>query len=286
MNQIRSHGHFISLCISLFLVCVPRTTFGSDFEREIAIVNFDSSTGARYGEFPLRAVLAKIVEQAANGKPRSIAIKFFFDTRGNEADSKLLEAALGSSGRILLQASINPEPPTSKSLDDRFYYKGATGRISPIVKGAEGWLPLKSFSDKAAKVCFVDVAQPDLVPMVTEFQGKPVESLYACVLGDVYGGGNMVLKGGRAIFGKRALPIDGAGQVKIPLSNTRLPNTISALDLLEGKVDKNALEGKVVIVIYTGSKSPTLPIAGTPVKLHQVFMAQLRDLFDALGPAN
>ena len=286
MSLVRSHGCFITACISLFLACVPRTTLGSDFENEVAIVNFDASTAARYGELPSRAVLAKIVEQAARGEPRSIAIKFFLDTRGNEADSKLLEAALGSSGRILLQASINPEPPTSKSLDDRFFFKGRIGRINPLVKGAEGWLPIRSFSDKAAKVCFVDVAQPDLVPMVTEFQGKPVESMYACILGDVYGGGNMVLKDGQAIFGKRALPIDGAGQVKIPLSNTALPKTISALDLLEGKVDKKALAGKVVIVIYTGPKSPTLPIAGAPVKVHQIFMAQLRDLFSALDPAN
>jgi hypothetical protein len=285
-NMNRTLGRFVASAAGALLAILPMAAQGSDFENEVAIVNYDLASGVKYGDLPSRAVLARIVEQISLRKPRSIAIKFFFDSKGNEADTRLLETALGSSERILLQASINPEPPTSKALDDRFFFKGSIGSIRPTVKGAEGWLPVKSVSDRAAKVCFVDVASPELVPMVTEFQGRPVESLYACVLGDVFGGGTMVFKDGRVLFRNRALPIDGAGQVKIPLSNTRLPKAISALDLLDGNADRKLLEGKVVLLIYTGPKSPTLPIGGSAVKVHQIFVAQLRDLFDAMGFAN
>ena len=40
--------------------------------------------------------------------------------------------------------------------------------------------------------------------------------------------------------------------------------------------------GKVVVLIYTGKISPTIGVRGAQVKLHQLFVAELRDLFGAL----
>lgn len=184
----------------------------------------------------------------------------------------------------MLQASINAEPPTSRFLDERFGYPGSVGKLKPMVSGREGWLPIKQFSDKAAKVCFVDVVRPELVPMFVAFQGRPVPSMYSCILADALGAGEMILNDDAAQFGNYVLPLDGAGQAKIPLADLRLPPVISALDVLDGKVNRKVFENKIAVFMYTGNKSPTMNIRGTPVKLHQLFSAQLRDLFAAVEP--
>lgn len=276
---------FLFILTMVALPIYPRASAALELDKEVVLVNYDSTAGDKLGEFPSRAVIAQFIERIGQGKPKSIVIKFFFDSMGNESDSKLLEASFGTT-RILLQASINPEPPTSRFLDERFYYKGSVGKLKPMVSGREGWLPIKQFSDKAAKVCFVDVARPELVPMFTTFQNMPVQSMYSCILADAFGAGEMILNGDSAQFGDYALPLDDAGQAKISLTDLRLPTAISALDVLDGKVDCKVFENKIAVFIYTGNKSPTINVRGTAVKLHQLFSVQLRDLFAAVKPRN
>lgn len=281
-------ARYAPLFIGLSCLLPSFATGGSapSLSNAVAIVDYDEATERKLGEFPSRLTIARIIDAVASAKPRSIALKFYFDSAGNADHSQALEQALQHGGRVLLQATVHSEPPTSRSLDERFFFTQSASPVKPTLDGVEGWLPLARFSSKAAKVCFVNIAdpaRPGLVPMVTLFRGRPVESLWACILADAFGDGRMTLQEGRAVFGPRQLAIDKAGQATLALREVNDSGSVSAFDLLEGKVDGKLLKDKVVVIIYTGARSPTLDVRGQPVKIHQLFVAQLREMMGALG---
>jgi hypothetical protein len=249
----------------------------ASFDESFAVVNIDTQTEAKIGGFPNRAVLAQLIDRIATGKPKSIVLKFFLDTPGSEPDSILLAQSMKKT-RVILQASLDKDPPTSKELDERFYFKERIAPLKPVLAGEEGWLPQKRFSDQAPKVCFANVVRVEQVPMFAMFQRRPVESLYACALAEAFGDGKTVLQGHRALFGKQTLAFDDAGEARIGLADLTLPQSVSALRLLDANFDAGAFSGKVVILAYTGSRTPTVSVRGAAIGLHQVFLAQLREI--------
>ncbi|MEP7157369.1 MAG: CHASE2 domain-containing protein [Betaproteobacteria bacterium] len=251
------------------------------FDDKFVVVTIDAQTENKTGGFPTRQLMAQLIDRITAAKPKSIILKFFLDSEGKEPDSTMLVTSLAKT-RVILQATLNKSPPTTKLLDDRFYFKAAIAPHKPAVSGDEGWIPLKRFSDKSPKVCFADVATPGQVPMIEMFNGRPVESLYACALAEAYGNGTLLLTSHRATFGKQSLALDDAAEVRIALADVSLPTTLSALRILDGAVTSDAFTGKVVILAYTGSRSPTINVRGTPVLTHQVFLAQLRELVGLL----
>lgn len=277
-RRIKRHFFFCVLSAMMF-------SFGpceaALFDDKFAVVVIDSQTENKIGGFPSRQVLSRLIDRIGAAKPKSIILKFFLDSEGTEPDSSLLAESIGKT-RVILQATLNKEPPTSKLLDERFFFKEPIAPHKPVLSGNEGWLPLKRFADKAPKVCFADVVTPERVPIIEMFQLRPVESLYACALAETFGDGKTQLTSHRATFGKHSLPLDDAGEVRIGLADMSLPSSISALRLLDGSVASNVLAGKVVILAYTGSRSPTVNVRGTAVMTHQVFLAQLRELVAGL----
>jgi hypothetical protein len=53
---------------------------------------------------------------------------------------------------------------------------------SRIMKGRRGWLPLPGFSAAAYGLGFVNLRQPDSIPMVVEYDGKVYRSLWLVAL--------------------------------------------------------------------------------------------------------
>lgn len=241
----------------------------------------DAQTEAEIGGFPTRAVLSKLIDTLGSAEPKSIVLKYFLDSPGKEPDSTLLAESLGKT-RVILQATLNRDPPTSKLLDERFFFRGSIGKIKPALSGDEGWLPQKRFANLSPKVCFADVVQPERVPMLEVFLRQPVESLYACALAEAFGEGVFRLENDTASFGKKSLPVNSSGEVAISLADMSPPPYISARQLLKGNIDANVFFGKVVILGYTGTCSPTISVRGAPFPLHQIFLAQLRELVLAL----
>lgn len=278
-NRLTRHKLFLCLLAAMIFRVGPSEA--ALFDEKFAVVVIDAQTESKIGGFPSRQVLSQLIDRIAAAKPKSIVLKFFLDSEGKEPDSSLLAESIGKT-RVILQATINKDPPTSKVLDERFLFKDAIAPHKPVLSGNEGWLPLKRFADKAPKVCFADAATPERVPLIEMFGARPVESLYACALAEAFGDGKTKLTAHRATFGKHSLSLDDAAEVRIGLADTSLPASISALRIIDGTVASNALAGKVVILAYTGSRSPTLNVRGTAVMTHQVFLAQLRELVAAL----
>ena len=268
---------FLILGLPLFCGQVQAASFDDNF----AVVIIDTQTEAKIGGFPNRAVLAQLIDRIATGKPKSIVLKFFLDNPGTEPESIMLAQSMRKT-RVILQASLDKDPPTSKSLGERFFFKDRIAPLKPVLAGDEGWLPQKRFSDQSPKVCFANVVRIEQVPMLAMFQQRPVESLYACALAEAFGDGKTVLQGHRALFGKQMLALDDAGEARIGLADLALPQSLSARRLLEGDFDAGAFAGKVVILAYTGSRTPTIKVRGVAIGLHQVFLAQLRELVTLL----
>jgi CHASE2 domain-containing sensor protein len=270
----------IQLIGSLFL---PECLAGTQFDKSIVVVEYDAKSENTLGTFPSRAAIASYVEKIKIGRPKGIVLKFFFDGPGIEVDNVALEKSFFGAN-ILLQATLNKEPPTSRQLDDRFFFKGNIGEHKIALKGDEGWLPIKKFANAASKVCFADARQVDLIPTLVEFQSRPVPSLYACILEELPNSGKMEIQTSRAVFGKYWLPIDVFAETKAILKDLDGGPSISVIDLLKGDFDPKVFADKIVLVTYTGSKSPLISVGNSSYKVHNVFLAELRALFGLLQP--
>ncbi len=247
-------------------------------------VNFDEASASKFGDFPNRAGVAKVLSLINEAAPKAVALKFFYDSAIVDDETQQLVAEMAK-GRVMLQASITQESPTTKFLDDRFYFTGSLHTVNPEISGSQGWIPNPKISEKAQKVCFVNVITPERIPMLALFQGKLVKSLYACLLEAAFDG-SMKLEPGLARFGRHGILIDTTGSNTIKLNDLSLHETISALDIIEGRVGKTRLHDKVVVVIYTGRKSPVATVGNSKAKVHQVFAAQLRELEAAMYLVN
>lgn len=246
----------------------------------VVLIDYDLATANQHGEFPSRAQLAQLTERLHAAGARSVLLKFFFDGPGDAAGNAALASALAK-GRSLLQASLSTEPPTSKALDARFQITTPIAGIQPAIAGNEGWLPLPLFAKAAASVCFADVQQPERVPLFESFAGKPVPTLYHCLLTETAGQGPE-LKPGMARFGGRQWPINAAGEISLKLSPAgSLPRIPAARVLATGKDWQTGVKDKVAVLMYTGPKSPLRDIQGKPMKVHDAFALQAAALLEA-----
>ncbi len=239
---------------------------------QVVFVDYDRATAKSHGDFPSRAQLAEITAALHSAGAKAVVLKFFLDGPGKEPDNTQLTDAIGK-GRTVLQATISREPPTSRDLPTRFRHLGKPP-FEPAIRGDEGWLPLARFSDKAARVCFADVRLPERAPMLEVFGGHPVPSLYACLLAEVWGS-EMSFAPGAAGFGKARLPINALGEVGIQIDLKHAGARMSALRLFAGKDWQPSVRGKVAVLMYTGSRSPTFDFKGKQEKVHDLFAAQV-----------
>ncbi len=258
------------------------------FDKSIVVVEYDAKSENALGIFPSRAAIASYVEKIKRGRPKAIVLKFFFDGPGTAEDNLSLEKSFGGAN-ILLQASLNKEPPTSRQLDDHFFFAGKIGEYKIALKGDEGWLPIKQLAKSASKVCFAGVRQVDSIPVLVEFQGKPIPSMWACILEEMPDGGKLELAKNGAVFGKYWLPLDTFGETKVSLKEVNLKDldggpSVSVADLMTRDFDAEVFASKIVLLTYTGSKSPLIAVGKSSYKVHNVFVAELRALFGLLRP--
>ena len=265
------------LCAVMLAGCATTSEFGKD----IVVVEYEGKSEIEYGEFPSRAAIASYVEKVKLGNPKGIVLKFFFDLPGNESDNTALAKSFVGAN-ILLQANLSNEPPTSRHLDERFFFRGDLGERRLPLRGDEGWLPLREFANGASRVCFANARSVDMIPMLIEFQGRPVPSLYACVLEELTSSGPMKLEPSKAIFGRYFLDIDGFSESRVALKHLEGGNSITVYELMRNEFDPRIFLGKVVLVTYTGSKSPKVKVEDKTYKVHDVFLSELRALVAAL----
>lgn len=266
-NTARSF--FLAILVSL---CALASVSAS---AQVVFVDYDDTSARLHGEFPSRAQLAELTTALHGAGAKAVVLKFFFDGPGKEPDNTQLAAAIGK-GRTVLQATINREPPTSRELPARFRFAGKPP-FDPAIRGDEGWLPLPRFSEKAARVCFVDVRSPAQIPMLEVFGGQPVPSLYACTLSELLGA-ELTFSAGAAAFGTRRIALNAQGEAAVTLDLRKRGTRLSASRIFAGQGWRPSVRGQVAVLMYTGPRSPTISIQGKVEKVHDVFAAQISAL--------
>lgn len=248
-------------------------------------VFIDSRTESKLGPFPYdRAVLARTVEALHKLRARGVVVKFFLDSpKSAEGDRKL--GASMKKVPVLLQAGLFGAKAPSNPLPARFYFS-LKGKPGPTLSGQEADLPLPLFADNAHGVGFVDVAdmaQPQLVPAFVKYRKGTVKSLWVEALELATGSPAVIEPAARVRVGPRSLPLDQNNQLKVVVGKE--PVVVhSLLDLLEGRVTRPQIEGKVVVLGYDGEKMEKMATPAGSMRAHRWVLISLIAVWEASKP--
>jgi hypothetical protein len=221
-------------------------------------VFIDARSEAKLGTFPYdRAVYADALTAFEKLGAKGVVLKFFLDQPKGKGDDTLALAM--TKLPIILQARCDDSEAKPNPLDARFSTE-IDKQLSAAVSCKSGWIPLAQLQRNAANVCFVDQPVGDVVPLLEHYQGRAVKVLYACALE----------------LAKKPVPVaDANGTRKVDLAKVPLFDVISLVDVLEGKVDRARIAGKIVVFGYEGSEAPMFDTTIGRISAHRVFMLNL-----------
>ena len=270
------------LLTALLFVLGTVSTFAASFEDRFAVVLVDSDTEAKLGAFPLdRSIYTKALDRAADLKAKAVVFKFFFDQpRTASSDAALTKAMTNLP--VVLQACFDNSEAKPNPLPARFFLSGIQPGTS--LAGRSGWLPLPALAEKAHDLGFVDFdpQTPDRTPLIEGDQGKAVKNLALVCLELATGQKAVVEPGKRVRFGSASLPLDERNFTQLgSFSGARL-DVVPFHSFLSGETPRSAIEGKIVIFGYDGSKLHTIETDAGPVKAHRYFILGLKSLHDRL----
>lgn len=240
--------------ILLTALCLPA---GCVTDSAFVPVFIDAATEAKLGTFPMdRAVYANAIVVLTKLGAKGVVMKFFLDQPKGKGDETLAVAMAASP--VVLQAKCDDEEATPNVLDARFTI--AAGKQKFDMSCKSGWIPLPALQRSAADVCFIDQPAPDVVLWHERYQGRAVKTLYACAL---------------TLAGHKLAHTESAAPLKVDLKKSPLVNAISLIDVLDGKIDRSRIAGKVVVLGYEGAKASMFDTAMGRLSAHRYFMMNL-----------
>jgi hypothetical protein len=240
-----------------------------------AVVFIDERTEARLGPIPYdRSVYAKGIERLGELGALGVVLKFFIDQPKSREGDEALAAAMGKV-KVVMQARIDEDEKAPNPLPERFFLSQAERGRREAIGGESGWLPLEKLAEKAHDVGFIDSRDVSYVPMVEQYRGRLVKSVYRCAIELAAGEPVAVEPGKGATLGKRRVALDGLSQLKVEFPKKDEIDVISLVDVLDGKVERPRVEGRVVIFANDGAKMHTVETPMGAVKAHRAFCHQL-----------
>lgn len=249
-----------------------------------ALVLIDAESEKRLGGFPPdRKFVAEAVAKLAAAGARGVVLKFFYDHAAKAPQSDRALAAAMSKVPVALQAGIDDNEIQPNELPARFAPERISGDYRRAITGRAGWIPIPELAKVAADIGFVDITSPDRVPVIENYQGRPVKSLTLVALEMATSERAHIVSGERVLLGKRQIRIDEDNQIRLTRLDAREPPYVSFSLLLEGKVDAQRIRDKVVVIGYDGSKMHALTTPAGLIKAHRLFYAGLVDAFGQLG---
>jgi adenylate cyclase len=251
----------------------------------VVVVGVDERSLARYGRWPWpRSRLAELVDRLTAYGVRTIAFDAVFD-QADAPNDAAFATAIRTSGRVVLgeffgfdeQPTPNVPPFPELSVRDR---GGGVKRLR-TAKALHG--PIPPLAAAAADVGHVNFV-PDMdggfrkVPLAIRLGDAVAPALSVAALRHWLAGRDALLTMGgpgdsRLVVGDHELPIDDSGELRIDfLGPPGTFPTVSALDVLEQRVSRPALEGKLVLIAPTavGFDSRPTPFSGSSpgVEIH------------------
>ena len=251
----------------------------------VVIVGIDERSLARYGRWPWpRSRLADLVGRLTANGVRTIAFDTVFD-QADAPNDAAFAAALRASGRVVLgEFFAFDEPATAAvpvfgelSVRDR---GGASARLHTAT-GFHG--PIPALAAAAADTGHVNFL-PDVdggfrrVPLAIRMGDAVAPALSVAALRHWLGGRDALLTLGgpgdtRLVIADHELPIDDSGDLRIDfLGPSGTVATVSALDVMEERVSRPFLDGKLALIAPTavGFDSRPTPFSGSApgVEIH------------------
>ncbi|MBZ9655559.1 CHASE2 domain-containing protein [Phyllobacterium lublinensis] len=212
----------------------------------VTIVAVDDEAVRQSGSYPLaRSQLARIIDGIDKLHPKAIGIDILLVDPGPEEGDRTLSQALGRTAGVIAAAAVFPEGRQ----------RIETNRDDPLasIPTAEKFLlPLKPFSDVAA-IGVVNVATdrngtPRLVPMLFKSEDR-IEGSFPLRLVSVAQGVEPAIEPGRILLGDKVIRTDIGQTLPLTFYGPRgTIRTISAADLLNGKLPPESIENRVIII--------------------------------------
>ena len=216
----------------------------------VTIVAIDDTIVKLGGAYPLpRAEIAKIVEAIARLEPKVIAIDLLLIDKGlADGDAALAKSIAAQSDRAGGGGGI---------FEHRSAFRGDDGPLARLPKADRFLLPLPAFADRAevgiANVTTGQTGTPLSVPMLFRTRDK-IELSFPLRVASVAIGKQLTIEPDRLLFGDR--PIATASDYALPISYygpRRTIRTVSAANLVDGQVDKEAIQGRIVVLGATAT---------------------------------
>lgn len=275
--------YFASLAI--LLTAAPAYT--AESSAPFVAVFVDARTErSRLGAFPYdRSVYAQAIRKVEAAGGRAVVLKYFLDqSKPGKGDAELAQAM----GRMptLLQMSAAMDEAAPNAFDERFYALGISSDAAAAVEGSQGWLPLAEFSQVSAGVGSVDLreaARPDRVPLLARYQGRLVKSLWLLALEQALGAKARIDAGRSVTMHEKAVPVTPRNEVEVTMPIDEPLDALSLIDLLDGRIKRTRLQGKVVVLGYIGSKAETFQFKGRTFSTHELFYLELLGLYRRLA---
>jgi adenylate cyclase len=251
----------------------------------VVIVGIDERSLARYGRWPWpRSRLAELVERLTAYGARTIAFDAVFD-QADAPNDAAFAAAIRKSGRVVLGEffAFDEAPTTNPPVFPEISVRDRGGGIDRVHQATALHGPIASLAAAAADVGHVNFL-PDMdggfrrVPLAIRLGDAVAPSLSVAALRHWLGARDALLTLGgpgetRLVVGDHDLPIDDAGELRVDfLGPPGTVPTVSALDVLEERVSRPALDGKLVLIAPTavGFDSRPTPFSGSApgVEIH------------------
>jgi adenylate cyclase len=216
----------------------------------VTIVAIDDITVGLAGTYPLpRAEIAGIVDAVARLDPKVIAIDLLLIDKGPADGDTALAESLTSRPAVLAAAAVfadtvqpsaaNAEPLARLPMADRFL------------------LPQPEFADRAkvgiANVATGQTGTPLSVPMLFRTRDK-IELSFPLRVASIAIGQTLTIEPDRLKFGDRT--ISTASDYALPISYygpRQTIRTVSAASLIDGSVDKEAIQRRIVVLGATAT---------------------------------
>ena len=216
----------------------------------VTIVAIDDTIVKLGGAYPLpRAEIAKIVEAIARLEPKVIAIDLLLVDKGPADGDAALAEALTATPSVLAGAAVFSNIVQPSAADD--------APLARLPQADRFLLPLPPLVDRAevgiANVTTGQTGTPLSVPMLFRTHDKIELSLPLRVASAAIGE-KLTIEPDRLSFGDRSIAT--GADYALPLSYygpRRTIRTVSAANLLDGQVDKEAFQNRIVVLGATAT---------------------------------
>lgn len=246
------------------------------------LVLIDAASEKRLGSFLVdRKIVAQAITTLKEAGVTGVVLQIFFDQPAKDADSDAALAEAIVQSKTLLQARMDDAEFGENPLPARFHATNVKGAYKTDLTGSSGWIPLPVFAKGAHDIGFVDIKEPDEVPMVVKYQDHDVNSLTLAALELATGETAEIISGNRVKLGSRSLSLSADNQVSIKVETDKV-DYVSFTDVIDGKIDAARFRSKVVVIGHDSAKTETVKTSVGPIKTHRLFYLGLLDLWRQL----